>query len=450
MEGLAKENLLRSWKEISAYLGCDERTCYRWEKRFGMPVHRAEEGASKSRVFAYKEELDHWFQETFKNSHQEAKPNGRGSGRLRWLFLGIVPVAAVAAWMITNAVTSPARQPTDFSIRGSTLIIRDVDGNEIWRKDTQIDGLEGEDFYRTYFQVVDSDKSGIRLPSLVIKDIDGDGLNEILFAVQRRSDSYGEGRLYCWDARGAERWHFDAGREMSFGGRIYPDDYRIHGFSVHDFNTDGFQEIIVISYHFPQWPCQLAVLNCEGRMTGEFWNSGQLKDVKFEDLDGDGREEMLVAGINNQYGGCLIVFDPGHVGGGSPQTGAFKADDLAPGSELSYVLLPRTDVSLALGEIVQGLIQLGVANNKHIRVADTNGMFFEFSFDLRCLEIDWGHGFMMKHNELLEAGRIRSHLDDAYRESLKKGVRYWNGSEWLPKMTKDILNARAKEPPGAQ
>ena len=58
MREISKDNLLRSWKDISAYLGCDVRTCCRWEKQHGMPVHRAEGGEAKSHVFAYKDELD--------------------------------------------------------------------------------------------------------------------------------------------------------------------------------------------------------------------------------------------------------------------------------------------------------------------------------------------------------------------------------------------------------
>ena len=69
MDELSKDNLLRSWKEISAYLGCDVRTCHRWEANHGMPVHRAEGGETRSPVFAYKDELDAWFRETFKSSN---------------------------------------------------------------------------------------------------------------------------------------------------------------------------------------------------------------------------------------------------------------------------------------------------------------------------------------------------------------------------------------------
>ena len=49
---------LDSWKEISAFFKCDERTVRRWEKDRGLPVHRAPGGGGK--VFAYTDELSDW------------------------------------------------------------------------------------------------------------------------------------------------------------------------------------------------------------------------------------------------------------------------------------------------------------------------------------------------------------------------------------------------------
>ena len=66
---MKKDSLLRSWKEIAAHLGCQVRTCHRWEQKLGMPVYRAEGIENKSPVFAYKDELDLWFQKTFTNSN---------------------------------------------------------------------------------------------------------------------------------------------------------------------------------------------------------------------------------------------------------------------------------------------------------------------------------------------------------------------------------------------
>ncbi|HYY72306.1 MAG TPA: tetratricopeptide repeat protein [Candidatus Bathyarchaeia archaeon] len=51
---------LDSWKEIAAYLKRDERTVRRWEEREGLPVHRHQH-KSRSAIFAYKSELDSWW-----------------------------------------------------------------------------------------------------------------------------------------------------------------------------------------------------------------------------------------------------------------------------------------------------------------------------------------------------------------------------------------------------
>ena len=62
VEDREKDGLLGSWKEIASYLGVDKRTCYRWEKKLGLPIHRFE-GTQRSRVFAHKDELDRWREE---------------------------------------------------------------------------------------------------------------------------------------------------------------------------------------------------------------------------------------------------------------------------------------------------------------------------------------------------------------------------------------------------
>src|SRR3954469_8864466 len=51
-----------SWKEIAAYLECDERTAQRWEAECGLPVHRMP-GRKRGSVFAFKHELDEWLKQ---------------------------------------------------------------------------------------------------------------------------------------------------------------------------------------------------------------------------------------------------------------------------------------------------------------------------------------------------------------------------------------------------
>src|SRR5579863_6699750 len=55
------EGRLDSWKEIAAYLKRGVRTVQRWEHTSGLPVHRLDLDRQSS-VFAYKTELDAWWE----------------------------------------------------------------------------------------------------------------------------------------------------------------------------------------------------------------------------------------------------------------------------------------------------------------------------------------------------------------------------------------------------
>lgn len=62
---------LDSWKEIAAYLNCDERTVQRWEKTRGLPVHRVP-GGKRNTLFAYSNELDSWLRMSDKSEALES------------------------------------------------------------------------------------------------------------------------------------------------------------------------------------------------------------------------------------------------------------------------------------------------------------------------------------------------------------------------------------------
>jgi TolB-like protein/Flp pilus assembly protein TadD len=63
---------LDSWKEIAAYLKKDVRTVQRWEKNLHLPVRRLAQG-KQGTVFAYKADLDSWWQESQSKVDQESK-----------------------------------------------------------------------------------------------------------------------------------------------------------------------------------------------------------------------------------------------------------------------------------------------------------------------------------------------------------------------------------------
>ena len=56
------DDRLDGWEAISHYLGWAPRTVIRWEKQKGLPVHRVS-GGKRQPVYAYRHELDLWFQQ---------------------------------------------------------------------------------------------------------------------------------------------------------------------------------------------------------------------------------------------------------------------------------------------------------------------------------------------------------------------------------------------------
>jgi hypothetical protein len=434
MNEISNGNLLRSWKEVAAYLGCDARTCHRWEAKYGMPVHRAEAGGMRSPVFAYKTELDSWFRETFRNGHPEPESTIKARPWLKWA-IGAGAVLLLAGAYFIFKDKSVRRQPADFKIEGSELVVLDENKRELWRRDTRLADLRPEAFYRKFFQVINKDEDNM-LPELIMRDIDGDGDAEVLFAPKTKRDQTGEGTLICYDRRGGERWSFPAGRELRCGGKTYSPDYRISGFLCHDLDGDGKMETIVESFQAPDWPCQLAVLNSDGKLVGEFWNSGYFREIAFHDLDGDGREELIVCGVNNEYrGGCLAVFDTRRISGCSPQTGEFACEGFEPGSMLYYITAPMSDVSATTESYVSGFRNLDVTNNGWIRATYSEGLRFEFDPALRCLQVLASNGFKAKHQNLVLEGRLTGDIDAAYLEMVRASVRYWDGAGWTAEPT---------------
>jgi Tol biopolymer transport system component len=106
------EDLLGSWKAISAYLKRDVSTVQRWEKHEGMPVHRHLH-AKRGSVYAYRSELDAWW--AGRAAHLDVQtppattpdsaahsPAGPLRGRWSWAALAVaflLVAGAVAAWL---------------------------------------------------------------------------------------------------------------------------------------------------------------------------------------------------------------------------------------------------------------------------------------------------------------------------------------------------------------
>jgi tetratricopeptide (TPR) repeat protein len=107
--GDARHGRLKSWKEIAAFFGTDERTVKRWEGKRGLPVRRIPGGA-RATVYAEVIELERWL--------DGAKaPAARGAANRRtWAFAaaGALLLAAAAGLGLSRHAPAAAahHEPT--------------------------------------------------------------------------------------------------------------------------------------------------------------------------------------------------------------------------------------------------------------------------------------------------------------------------------------------------
>ena len=437
-----KENILTSWKEIAAYLDRDVRTCVRWEKRYGLPIHRLERD-SKAKVFAYKDQIDEWL---VKRLDGEGPRRGR-TGPLRLLFqpLPLVFVLGVlaAAYFLLSRPTVPA----DFHIRGSELVIVDGRDRELWRFNTRLAELKTESDYREHFQEKRLGGNYVPIwPRILIRDIDGDAQPEVLFSTQTRFDNE-EAVLICFDRRGGEKWRFKAGGKLVLGAREIRQEFRIFGFDVDDYDGDGALEILVLSFHHLDWPCQAALLSPSGKLEGEYWNAGYLMDGSAGDVDGDGQKELLLSGVNNEYRrGCVAVFKPGQLRGSSPQNDeAFRFAGLEEGGQSAYILFPNSEIHAAMQVVGDPVNHFVIHDGNGLTAVTTETqIFYDLDRLLVCRDITLSNYLQNLCEKLSLQGKLLPALDETYRKRLASELLYFKGGHWLP-APPAVVSARARK-----
>jgi hypothetical protein len=186
-------------------------------------------------------------------------------------------------------------------------------------------------------------------PTCTFADLEGTGAIDTI-CLYEPVDFATEGmRLYCFDRHGRVRWTFTPGDAVHADGRLYSRPYFIFRFLVLPRDSAGHRRVVVTSCHNWSFPDQVAVLNSEGELLGQYWHHGHLRTLALADLDGDGKPLLVLGGVNDSPGynqATLVAFDPDHVSGSSMRAdGRPDFDGMPPGSEQRVVFFSKTRLS---------------------------------------------------------------------------------------------------------
>lgn len=426
--GGSERPVLSSWKEIAEYLGVSVRTAQLWERERGLPVRRMP--GEKSRVIAYREEIDAWLKTASQPSQppvvssppspaptgEPQKPGARTATLAGGIALALV-LAAVAAYLLVSNRKGP---PANFRHEGTTLIVTDEQGRELWRRT----------FPEAFHPRATPDEI-LHFKRAWFVDLDGDGHVELLYAYSPVTQEAQGDTLFCFSDRGREKWRFIPGRALSTRQATFPKVYRLARLLPLSLRRDGSRNLAVVSFHVPRYPTQVAVLSPRGKLLGEYYHSGHVGHIEMADLDGDSKPELVLAGISNGYGAAtLLVLDPENLSGASAEENAdYQLLGLPVGREKARLLFPRTCINrkfLPYG--VPGF--LGITGDT-IRVqvsekVDSPGdptVHYIFDRRLNLKEAIMSDGLKILHREMEAAGQLDHALSDAEIAQLRN-IRY--------------------------
>jgi hypothetical protein len=384
------ENELSSWKEIASYLRVGVRTAQMWERERGLPVRRIP--GPRGRVLANVEELEAW-----KNSGREPAGDPPSQGppaqrtNRRYLAAGIAVACLIplllAAFTLKRYMLGPG-VPASYRIDRYGLTVLDLKGAELWRAEfsRQLD-LRTYEAYPGRF--------------VWIGDLDGDGRREVLF-VQNTGDPSGSTPLICYSDRGAELWRFTPGRRVRSSTEEFAPTYSIRSFVVGSLHRRRPHTIVVTSSQTMYYPDQVVLLSSRGKLLREYWHSGHLFELQVADLNGDGTDEIYLAGVSNGWkAATLVVLDPDHFGGASqePEAPDHQLLGFERGVERARVILPRSCLSRAddpyntIERLMAVPGEIIVETNEKLGPPIRDGIFFHFAPDLSLRQVMYSDSY---------------------------------------------------------
>jgi hypothetical protein len=375
-------------------------------------------------------------------------------------FFGSLIFAALTLYNL-NFIPIRDKNPVDVEFKGQVMIVKNKFAEPL---DTIWIGKRLADGFTTI-----QNESG-DLP-IAFVDADGDGVDDIIWTqglVGKDKIPAGVNSIVICKSinKNSILWSDTLTCRLSFPSEnnTFYENFHCVGIKAGDNDADGIPEVYVLSHHADLFPSVLFKLDAKtGRELDAFIHAGQLKELKFLDINNDGITEILTTGTNNSFNnGCIIILDPRFISGYSLATKNYIPEDYLPATEYAYIRIPKTKFSVSSKspnyrnivvnpEIYESNKEFRIVVNDFSSETETAQLFINFDFDLGIKNINTNDQFAKLSKMLLDEGLINILPDNIYFQEFKKEILYWDGHTWVnyPAMNKRYVEALSKLKPPA-
>ncbi len=286
-----------------------------------------------------------------------------------------------------------------------------------------------------------------------IVDLNGDGRNEVVtvlpFANSTTQQEWATLSVFGPDSRLLLRQPL--GHDARYKGQAIESTFTATMLAVGRNSADGKPTLLIALKNRHSTSVFLR-LDHGGNILGEYWHFGHIESFDTTDLHGNGRQDVVMCGINDERErGVVIVLDPERIVGLTEATSTPGFGYSPSLAEEYYVELPRA--FFENDRIVRGRANYVYAeNNNSLSIAygygDTGCILdYIFSRELEILQINASDDARARFDQYVAAGTGRKISLDSTLHVLSTSIRYWTGSQWASDpRTVDHLSIGASPP----
>lgn len=364
-------------------------------------------------------------------------------------------IALAAAFLLVKPAFKD-NNPVFAKIKNYVLTVYSKDAEILWKKG--VIGLPDQ-------TTEDTPGSCNIERKLMLGDLDGNGINEILIAGVNLNGSFTMDSLYCYEHDGKLRWAISAGKIISFGDTTATQHStpNILDLMVIKKTTNSLPQLFVVANEYRYSPTKLFEVDPKnGREIQAYYNRGGGGTLLQYDIDRDGKQEIIFAGINDTYNRAfLAVLDPTNINGHAPVTAQYQPKNITAAPEKYYLLFPLTLLAKNYSATPYNFpMRIWTTNEKkinyqiqerlqHFAIKELEiQVVYSIDSTMQVKSVSGGDGFIKANEYMLKNGLIKESLIPKYLNQLKDSVLYWDGEKFVntPTMNKKYIEVAMKLP----